>query len=267
MNAPADLLPGLPPTRPATADDPLITFYRAIPDGRDPIRADRTALGTIPAAAMQYCEALTTASAFGWYVFLPRTVWVQWDGTDAVWTHEGLDRWISVKNDLYPGADEWFDGHVPEDVRGYCPPFVSQTLAPGVIQFWTGLFMSTREGWSSLVRPMANVPRSKQYEVYEGIVETDRWFGPLFINLRMTCIDTPVELTADRPLFQVQPLLRETYADRQLKPMGMVPGLDQMPPEMWARYRQTVVGPNSGEKRMPGAYAVGVRKRLASEGG
>ena len=247
------------------ADRPVVTFYRAVPEGRDPIRADRTALGTIPAAAMQYCEALTTASAFGWYVFLPRTVWLQWDGTDTVWTHEGLDQWLPVRNDLYPDAESWFDSVAPEDIRGYSPPFVSQTLATGVIQLWTGLFASTREGWSSLLRPMANVPRSKQYEVYEGIVETDRWFGPLFINIRLTATDMPVELSAERPLLQLQPLRRETYAEQQLKRMGMVPTLADMSPDDWDRYRRTIVAPNRDPARQPGSYAVAVRKRHAEE--
>jgi Family of unknown function (DUF6065) len=250
----------------SASPEPLVTFFRAIPDGRNPIRADRSALGTVPAAAFQYCEAVTSASAFGWYAFLPRTVWLQWDGTDAQWTHEGLDRWLSVKADLYPGYEDWFDAHAPDEVKGYCPPFVSQTLAPGVVQLWTGLFMRSREGWSTLVRPMANVPRSKHYEVYEGIVETDRWFGPLFINIRMTVTDTPVELSAARPLFQIQPLLRETYAERQLRATQTVQSLAEMPAADWERYRKTVVQTSADPTRQPGGYATAVRKRQAAEG-
>lgn len=243
----------------------IIKFFRAVPGGRDPIRADRTALGTIPAAALQYCEALTTASAFGWYVFLPHTVWLQWDGTQTVWTHEGADHWMPVKNDMYPGSDDYFDRHAPDDIKGYCPPFVSQTLAPGVIQLWTGLFMATEEGWSSLVRPMANVPRSKQYEVYEGIVETDRWFGPLFINVRLTATDTPIELPADRPLFQLQPLQRATYAEKHLRSLDMAHSLAEMGDADWQKYRTTVVAPTNDATRQPGSYAVAVRKRHAAE--
>jgi hypothetical protein len=68
--------------------EPLGTFYRAIPESFAPMRADRGALGVIPTAAFQYCEALTSASAFGWYVFAPMTFFVQWDGTDVIWAHE-----------------------------------------------------------------------------------------------------------------------------------------------------------------------------------
>jgi hypothetical protein len=39
--------------------EPTITFYRAIPASFEPMRADRAALGVIPHAAVQYCEAIT----------------------------------------------------------------------------------------------------------------------------------------------------------------------------------------------------------------
>ena len=110
------------------------------------------------------------------------------------------------------------------------------------------------------------MPRSKQYEVYEGIVETDRWFGPLFINIRLTATDTPVELSAARPLFQIQPLLRQTYADRELREMVVVGDLSGMPPDDWERYRRTVVARVPIPTRLPGGYAAAVRKRQASEG-
>src|SRR5437016_6504113 len=59
------------------APDPIVTFYRAIPESFEPMRADRSALGVIPTAAFQYCEALTSASAFGWYLFSPMTFYLR----------------------------------------------------------------------------------------------------------------------------------------------------------------------------------------------
>ena len=35
--------------------EPTVTFYRAIPQSFEPMRADRSALGVIPTAAFQYC--------------------------------------------------------------------------------------------------------------------------------------------------------------------------------------------------------------------
>ena len=43
----------------------VITFYRFIPQCRPPMRADRSAGGTLPTRAFRYCEPVATASAFG----------------------------------------------------------------------------------------------------------------------------------------------------------------------------------------------------------
>src|SRR5437879_3871430 len=76
---------------------PLITFFRFIPEARLPQRADRSAGGSIPTRGFRYCEPVTTASGFGWYVFPPMSFSVVWDGgTDIAWTHTGADGWYSL---------------------------------------------------------------------------------------------------------------------------------------------------------------------------
>ncbi len=50
------------------------------------------------------------------------------------------------------------------------------------------------------------------YESYEGVIETDAWFGPLFTNLRLVKTDVPIHFGTEVPLMQVQPLHRSTYA-------------------------------------------------------
>jgi hypothetical protein len=52
------------------------------------------------------------------------------------------------------------------------------------VQIWSGLIARTAPGWSLLIRPPANLPRLPGLDAYEGLVETDRWFGPLFTNHR-----------------------------------------------------------------------------------
>ena len=246
---------------------PTITFYRAIPSCFEPMRADRAALGVIPHAAVQYCEALTTASAFGYYVFAPMTFYLQWDGTDVIWTHDDADTWFPLAMEQFPNFAEHFDLHAPVDVRGYAPPFLSRSFFPGVVQIWSGLFVRTAPGWSLLVRPPVNLPRSQAYECYEGIIETDRWFGPLFINLRLTATDRPIEINHKKPLFQAQPLLRDSYADSAMRAFDIVDSLDDLRPEDWDGYRRTVVDPNRGHYRKVGNYAASVRKRSKHEGG
>jgi hypothetical protein len=244
-----------------TAADEIITFYRAIPQSPAPMRADRGALGVLPTAAFQYCEALTSASSFGWYIFSPITFHVQWDGTDILWTFKGAESWWPLTSCHFPNFPSCFDKYAPEDVRGFAPPFLTKIFAPGVMQIWSGLFVKTAPNWSLLIRPAANIPRSQSYETFEGIVETDRWFGPLFINIRLTSTNRPIEFNPDKPLFQVQPLMRETYSERHQSAFSLIDDLSGLTAEDWNAYRATVVKPNAAAYRPVGRYATGVRKR------
>ena len=250
-------------TAPASAGpaDPIVTFYRAIPQSFEPMRADRSALGVIPTAAFQYCEALTSASAFGWYVFPPMTFHLQWDGTDVIWSHDDADAWYPLTSEHFPSFPEHFDRCAPDDIRGYSPPFLTRSFFPGVVQVWSGLFVKAAPGWSLLIRPPVNLPRSQSFECYEGILEADRWFGPLFINLRLTATDRPIEINHKKPLLQVQPLLRETYSEKNLRAVRIVDELDALSPDEWDAYRRTIVEPNRGHYRPVGSYAASVRKR------
>jgi hypothetical protein len=237
------------------AMEPVVTFHRFIPQAMQPIRADRGALGTLPVAAFQFCEAVTQASAFGWYAFPPMDFMVEFDGARFVWTHEGEEDWFPVGSEHFPGFDAEFDAVAPEDMRGYAPPFLTALAQPGVLQVWTGIMIRTRPGWSSLIRPVANFARSHDYEPYEGIIETDRWFYPLFINLRM--IKASAVFSRHTPLLQIQPLKRDTYDETTLKSAMFLGGLEGMNSKDWDDFRKSVV-----ERPMTvGRYARDVRKR------
>ena len=67
-------------------DVPLVKFYRFLPGARAPMRADRSAAGSMPTRAFRYCEAMRTASSLGWYIFPPMSFKLMWDGAnDVVW--------------------------------------------------------------------------------------------------------------------------------------------------------------------------------------
>jgi hypothetical protein len=225
------------------------------------MRADRSALGVLPTEAFQFCEAVTSASAFGWYLFPPLEFHVQWDGTDFLWTHGDADDWFPLVSEHFPGLRDVFDEKAPEDVRGFAPPFVTRMGPPGVLQVWTGFFARTTPGWSVLVRPPANLPRSHDYEPYEGIVETDRWFSPIFANLRVSSSNRPILFEPTRPLVQVQPLRRDIYEERHLRSFGVAEGLDDFSDSDWADYRKTIVTRSKDHGLRPGRYATDVRKR------
>ena len=101
-------------------------------------------------------------------------------------------------------------------------------------------------GYSLLVRAPANLPRNGGYEAFEGIVETDRWFGPLITNLRLTKTNVPIDFRPDYPLLlQVQPIPRAVYEESNLNNYEIVPELGQFSPEDWDDYYDTVVRPNT----------------------
>ena len=177
------------------------------------------------------------------------------DTADLLAIYRDASKWDRVLAELRDSAMP------PDDIRGYAPPFLTRSFFPGVVQVWSGLFVKSAPGWSLLIRPPANIPRSQSYEAFEGIIETDRRLGPLFINIRLTATDRPIEFSIDRPLMQVQPLMRETYAEQHLRSFNFVEDLSGLSAEDWNGYRETVVKPNLGAYRSIGRYAVSVRKR------
>lgn len=248
-------------SEPLECDDSLITFFRFVPQCRSPMRADRAAAGTMPTRAFRYCEAMTSASAFGWYVFPPITFSLMWDGgSEIFWTYKGEHAWFPLRKVQFPGFAEHFDKAAPVDMKGFSPSFLAPFKEPGVVQIWSGLFARTRPEWSLLVRPPANLARSQGYESYEGIIETDRWFGPLFTNVRLTRTNIPVEFNEEYPFLQVQPVHRSTYGDA-LDNFKVVPELGEMRAADWEAFRTTVVHPNVDTHRQRGQYAVSSRRR------
>jgi len=245
-----------------------VIFHRLIPTARLPQRADRSAAGSLPTRAFRYCEPATSASGFGYYIFPPIGFALRWDGHDMMWTWDGVGgQWFPLKSAQFPGFRDLFDSIAPDGIKEFSPPFLGALQEPGLIQMWTGLIARTAPGWSLLVRPPANLPRSGAYEPFEGIIETDRWFGPLITNIRLTKTDVPIEFRPDYPLLQVQPIPRHAYEDATLNNYELVPELRQFSPEDWDDYYDTVVRPNVQEVRPRGQYAAAARKRRAAEGG
>ena len=247
-----------------TATLPRTKFFRIIDTARAPVRADRAAGGTLPVRAVRHCEAVTSAAGFGWYVFAPMDLSLFWDGEAVFWSYAGTDRWLPLLAAQFPDLGPRFDAAAPAAARGATPPFLTALPEPGVVQLWTGLFARTAPDWSLLVRPLANLPSSGDFSLYEGIVEADLWFGPLFTNLRLTRTDMPVRLRADYPLAQVQPLPREAYADATLAAMASADGPEALAAEDWDAYIRSVVGPSDDPARPAGAYATAVRRRRRS---
>lgn len=225
------------------------------------MRADRSAMGTLPMRAVRYCEALTSATAFGWWLFPPIDLELLWDGNDIFWRCDEAPDWMPLQTAAQlPNYVAEFDAIAPAALKGCSPPFLTALPEPGTLQLWSGVIAQTAPDWHLLVRSPANLPQAGGICLFEGIVETDRWFGPLFTNMRFTRSHTPVRLRSDYPLIQVQPLPRHSYSNDTLDRIGITPGPSGLTADHWQAYADSIVEPNSRPNRSFGAYAASVRK-------
>jgi hypothetical protein len=245
-----------------SSSDPIVRFHQLTSRGRAPMRADRSACGTLPMRAVRYCEALTSATAFGWWLFPPIDLELLWDGSDIFWRCDDAPDWMPLSPSAQlPDYAAEFDSVAPESLKGCSPPFLTALPEPGTLQLWTGLIAQTAPDWHLLVRSPANMPQTGGICLFEGIVETDHWFGPLFTNMRFTRSHTPIRLRADYPLVQVQPVPRHSYTNDTLDRMDVTPGPSELTEAHWDAYHASIVEPNSRPNRSFGAYATTARKQ------
>jgi hypothetical protein len=241
--------------------DPIVRFHKMTDHGRAPIRADRSAMGTLPMRAVQYCEALTSATGYGWWVFPPINLDLLWDGSDIFWRCDEVPEWMPLQTAAQlPDYVDEFDRFAPPELKGCSPPFLTALPEPGAVQLWTGLIAQTAPNWHLLVRSPANLPQAGGVAVFEGIIETDRWFGPLFANMRFTRSHIPVHLRSDYPLIQVQPVPRHSYSSEILDQFEVTPGPADLTVEHWNAYYDTIVEPNTRPNRPFGSYAAVARR-------
>jgi Family of unknown function (DUF6065) len=234
-----------------------IKFFRMIPAAPAPIAADGTAAGTMPMRAYRYCEPLRLASSLGWYIFPPINFSVIWDGVAIRWKCTGFDEWMPLSSAQFPKFSPYFDEHCPEDIKGFAPPFIASVIEPGMFQVWSGLAVQTEADWFLTVRPPINIPETRYASSFEGIIETDKWFGPLFTNFQIKKTDTEIRFRRDEPMFLVH--LVHASALSMPKKFGFTESVEHLSPKDWQSYRTTIVE-RVGSKRVQGSYAVASRK-------
>jgi Family of unknown function (DUF6065) len=236
------------------------------------MRADKAALGTIPTNGYRHCEPLRTASSFGWYIFAPMDIHLKWNGADIFYLNG--DSWEILTDAQLPHMQQYWDKHCPEEMQGMCPPYLAALPMRGIVQIWSGLLVSTHKDWSIHVRPLANIPQSHLYASYEGIIETDEFSPcPLFTNIQLLATDTVITLQRIQPLFQVQPLMRQTYSDEAHKyqdingfnVQGDNGNLVPMPTDLWKGLRRTLRVDTPETPLESGRYTIAARKRQKHE--
>jgi Family of unknown function (DUF6065) len=243
---------------------PIVEFYRLIPGARFPKRAERSAAGYLPSRGMRYCDALTSATGYGYWVFPPLDFRLMWDGEQIFWSFGVDETWMPLSGTdsgavQYPGFAEVFDELAPARFRGYSPPFLTALPEQGGVQMWTGLLARTRRGWSLANRAPVNLPGAPGVVVWEGIVETDIWFGPLFTNFRLTKTDTTVHIRSSWPFLQIQPIPQIAYREEYLAAFSCREASD-LSDTGWEDLARILLS-HPAESDRQGDYAVTVRKR------
>ena len=248
------------PTPDPTPDSgPLVRFLRLLPGIRAPQRADRTAAGMLPIRAARYCDAITSACAYGWWVFPPLDLSFYWDGETVFWSCAEFPDWMALDDAAqFPHFSARFDAMAPTEAAGCAPPFLTRLPEPGTVQLWTGLIARTAPDWSLNIRPPVNLPAAPGIALFEGMLEADLWAGPLFANLRLTRTHHPIRLTMDLPLLQLQPTPRHAYDEATLNRHATT---DTPTADDWDAYIQDIVTPNDDPHRTPGRYAIATRRR------
>jgi hypothetical protein len=196
-----------------------------------------------------------------------------WDGVDIFHAVDG--EWCELSSmTLNEEFVEYWDEHAPDDLKGHSPPFLTPVFVPGILQIWSGLLVSSAEDWSVIIGPPSNLPQSRNFSCFEGVVETDSFKPcPLFVNIRLLTSGREILIPRTKPLFQVRPVRRECYSESALRHEEFV-GLSRrtgetgsMTDEDWKGYRSTVRSVDApAEQHTPGSYGAGRRRRAKREG-
>jgi hypothetical protein len=134
------------------------------------------------------------------------------------------------------------------------------------MQIWPGYLIRTAPGYSLLVRSPINMVSDDACQIMEGIVETDRWFGPLFTNIKLIDTGIPIDFRADQPFLQLIPIHRSEYDDEKLNNFTVHEGFGGLTQDDWQAFERTIVQPSMNPiGRRQGAYAATARKRRAEE--
>ena len=245
-------------------EDSTVEFFRLIQGIRPPKRAERSAAGYLPGRGMRYCDALTSATGYGYWVFPPMDIRLSWNGEQVFWSYGEDETWMPLSGTdsgavQFPNYAAAFDATAPAFLEGYSPPFLTALPELGGVQMWTGLLAKTRPGWSLSIRPPVNLPAIPGLAHWEGIIETDLWFGPLFTNFRLTKTDMTVHVRANWPVIQVQPVPQLAYREEVLSSFTCSEA-SELSNEDWHRLGEVLL-PHPDPEVRQGHYAVAVRKR------
>jgi hypothetical protein len=238
------------------SEAPFVVFHQLFPEAPAPRPADPTLAGSVPLRAWRHCLPFTSASGFGWYLFPPIEFSLLSDGDVVYWRASTAERWrVLDAPALLPGfADHCVQVGADELTGGGAPPFLGRGSEPNLVQIWTGILARTQPGWSLSLRPVANHPRDSRFEILDGLVQTDIWFGPLVTPVRLRKTDEAIRLLPSQPLCQLQPVLTDSYTRADHTTYEVRHGVAAMTDDDWRYYRQSLPGPHDPAQGRHGSY-------------
>lgn len=237
----------------------MFEIYKVVEGGPRPIKAEASAFGSLPTSAYRYCEPVRKASQFGIYVFLPERLSLIFEDGNFYWSLDDFDTRYYLSGAIqYPDFAARFAAHAPESAREYSPPFLTRTNDADIVQIWTGCFLRTPPGVAIWVRSPVNIRQHPAVHILEGVIDTEWWFGPLFVNMRFVKEGVPVSFDNNHPFIQVLPYSIPLEKQEQAPGALAVRGLADMGEAEWQRYVDTV--PRRMQSDRVAEYALLARK-------
>jgi hypothetical protein len=232
------------------------------------VGADASNPGTLSHRAFKHCEPFTAATSLGWLIYPPIDFDLRWDGQICLWKRAENKEWnvlrIVVAEEIAAGFIRHAESLGIAFKGAY--PFLSAAPEPGVIQMWSGLVVKTAPGWATLVRSVVNRPNEGVIEVFDGLIETDWWTGPLLSVFRLVKTDISVEFRTKKPFAQIQLVNRDARTAATLGQTATCTSLDDWPLALRTEFDQQMIQSKAEELR-PGSYKRAVRSRLQNQSG
>jgi len=109
-------------------------------------------------------------------VFHRSTSRCQWDGSQILWTYRGRKAWYPLTSAQFLLAAEFWiaarrSGCAASRRVSHCGARARRRPV------WTGLFVESAGTGASSCARRPNAERNFAFDLYEGIVESDRWFA------------------------------------------------------------------------------------------
>jgi hypothetical protein len=85
----------------------------------------------LPTRGYRYYEAVAAASAFGWYVYMPLSFSLVWDGVEIAWTSVGAQDWYPLRWAQFSGFRQLFEEMAPDPIKLWRRLFWTSRASPG----------------------------------------------------------------------------------------------------------------------------------------